>query len=132
MANFKARVKYKTICKLTGGEKVEYDLCTDSYNSPYTGDMDYLGRGVVFSVGGVEEESKQRMHFWKKRDWSKESMEQQNIKQVKVSFPVANKMHDFNVTLVDGNLLHANHSITNDSILWSDELVAMVWLELGK
>ena len=53
--------------KLDDGTVVPYDACDASRDAPYSPDsLEYIGRGVIYTVNGVNQNSTRPMHFWKR------------------------------------------------------------------
>ena len=50
---------------LIDGEKLHYTLCADCKDAyPDIKDKEYLGKGVIYSINGVLQNSKEECHFW--------------------------------------------------------------------
>lgn len=62
--------KTKKVC-LVDGRLYEYDVCSESVDT-YKGrsDLNYIGRGVIFSIDGVVQQLGDRfLSFWEYDKW---------------------------------------------------------------
>ena len=55
-----------TIAKLDDGRKVRYDNCSKSKDSVNTDNFVFIGRGVIYKVNGVIQNSTKKMFFYEK------------------------------------------------------------------
>lgn len=58
----------RCIAKLEDGSLVEYDACDKNREGILNLKVfEYIGEGVIHSIGGVEQNWDRKMHFWKRR-----------------------------------------------------------------